>query len=112
MIALALKTLGQDGYIRVQVLAGLMYAASFLSSKRHSSLLESCSVVSVLTCSLVWLLRSWKLHQLDSLGLVSDGKEGAGSQSSNELGRKDHDTLRFRPDLRTYVGGMFRIRHI
>lgn len=68
-IAIGLKKPGVNGYIDIQIFTGIMYAASFLASKsRLRSAPCRCSVANVL---LVWLLRSWKLGEMENLGLTA-----------------------------------------
>ncbi|KAK0656417.1 major facilitator superfamily domain-containing protein [Cercophora newfieldiana] len=82
VIALALKNPGVNGYVDVQIFAGLMYAASFLS---------------------IWLLRSWKLHQVSFLDSDSDGDGEGGTTDSSP--RVPHS-------LGTYLSGIFTLKRI
>jgi MFS family permease len=77
VIALSLRTSGIGAYLDVQVFTGTMYIASFLS---------------------LWLLRSWKLQQLELLGL--DGKQETAA-TTREFGR-----------LRAYLYGMTVIKRV
>ncbi|KAK4110570.1 MFS general substrate transporter [Canariomyces notabilis] len=74
VIALSLRSTGVAGYINVQVFTGTMYIASFLS---------------------LWLLRSWKLQQLELLGL------------------NDQQIADYRPgSVRSYLRGMLTVRRV
>ncbi|GAB1311157.1 Major facilitator superfamily domain-containing protein [Madurella fahalii] len=55
VIGLSLRTSGINGYFNVQLFTGTMYIASFLS---------------------LWILRSWKLQQLELLGLGDGQRPG------------------------------------
>ncbi|KAK0754032.1 major facilitator superfamily domain-containing protein [Schizothecium vesticola] len=57
VIALVLKNPGVNGYIHVQIFTGVMYLAAFAS---------------------IWLLRSWKLRQIDTLSLDDEKEEESG----------------------------------
>jgi len=64
VIGLELRTPGIDGYINVQALAAVLFFASFLS---------------------IWLLRSWKIRQLENLELGGVVHEKANDQISHGL---------------------------
>lgn len=94
VIALSLRTSGVDGYINVQLLAGSMYIASFIS---------------------IWMLRSWKLQQLEALDVT---EAQTGTQTANAVkslsGRSKRDiSIRRSPGLfRAYIAGMLTVRRV
>lgn len=78
-IGLTLRKNGVDGYIDVQVFTGVMYLAGFISS-----MLLFCSPpLEFLTWKIpesnkdctVWTLRSWKLREMELLGLNKEQRE-------------------------------------
>ncbi|KAK4452952.1 major facilitator superfamily domain-containing protein [Podospora aff. communis PSN243] len=83
VIALALKKPGENGYLEVQIFAGLMYAASFLS---------------------IWFLRSWKLHQVNCFEM--EEVEGEGERGAEDT------SLRIPHSVGTYLAGIFKLKHI
>ncbi|AEO65814.1 uncharacterized protein THITE_2113289 [Thermothielavioides terrestris NRRL 8126] len=78
VIGLSLRTSGANPYLNVQAFTGTMYIASFLC---------------------LWVLRSWKLQQLELLGL--DGNPQSDAARSGHPGR-----------LRSYVRGMAVIKRV
>ncbi|KAK3337367.1 major facilitator superfamily domain-containing protein [Cercophora scortea] len=89
VIGLSLRTSGTNGYINVQVFVGALYCVSFAS---------------------IWLLRSWKVQQMDALGLTCD-KEAAGNQDAHAIAglpeRAQQPSL-----VRSYIDGMFVIKRV
>ncbi|KAK4154025.1 major facilitator superfamily domain-containing protein [Chaetomidium leptoderma] len=89
VIALSLRTSGITAYLDVQAFTGAMYIASFFS---------------------IWLLRSWKLQQLELLGL--DGKQQTeGNQVSGVIEERPA-TTRSSGRLRAYMHGMTVIKRV
>ncbi|KAK4101754.1 MFS general substrate transporter [Parathielavia hyrcaniae] len=88
VIALRLKTSGVGAYLHVQAFTGTMYMAAFMS---------------------IWLLRSWKLQQLEVLGLdekrMREDNNGCGAAQSAAATRPDGR-------LRAYLHGMLLIRKV
>ncbi|KAH6649955.1 major facilitator superfamily domain-containing protein [Chaetomium tenue] len=87
VIALSLKTSGVSAYLDVQVFTGTMYIASFVS---------------------LWLLRGWKLQQLELLGpdekqQTNTNQPASGSQEQREPRHSG---------LRAYIHGMTVIKKV
>ncbi|KAK3330252.1 major facilitator superfamily domain-containing protein [Apodospora peruviana] len=96
-IGLELRAPGVDGYIDVQIFTAILFLASFLS---------------------IWLLRSWKIRQLDVLGLTEEQQQASiedadviSTIASNRSGRQRGSVKR--PGLfRAYITGMFVVRRV
>ncbi|KAL1883844.1 hypothetical protein VTK73DRAFT_7632 [Phialemonium thermophilum] len=73
VIGLSLRTNGHNGYIDVQLFTAFMFFGSFVS---------------------IWLLRSWKLHEMDMLGLT---------KQQRELEVRDNDAVPMPPSGRPAV---------
>ncbi|KAK0618599.1 major facilitator superfamily domain-containing protein [Bombardia bombarda] len=96
VIALQLKTTGINGYIDVQIFAGVLFFVSF--------------------CSL-WLLRSWKVQQLDALGLTNEEQEAAtqNADATNSLSashQKRSASTQGPGLVRAYVAGMLAMKRV
>ncbi|KAM7190635.1 Major facilitator superfamily domain containing protein [Naviculisporaceae sp. PSN 640] len=95
-IGLSLRDPGVNGYIRVQILTGVFFFASFLS---------------------VWFLRSWKIQEMDALDLSEEQQE-AGIQDDDVISNIASATGRqseHRPSpglFRAYIYGMLAIRRV
>jgi hypothetical protein len=53
----------------------------------------------------VWLLRSWKLDQMNGLGFDQDGTAGLEEQAQQR-------PKNGRMPLRTYIAGLFAVKHV
>ncbi|KAK0729417.1 major facilitator superfamily domain-containing protein [Apiosordaria backusii] len=93
VIGLMLRTSGVDGYLNVQVFTGVMYIASFVS---------------------IWLLRSWKLQQMELLGTMDDPL--AVGATTSDGGSKMHGKREGTPTehgwLSSYVKNMFVFKRV
>ncbi|KAL2018951.1 hypothetical protein VTK56DRAFT_10245 [Thermocarpiscus australiensis] len=89
VIGLSLRTSGISGYLNVQIFTGTMYMASFLS---------------------LWLLRSWKLQQLELLGL--DEKQQTAGNPGTSAVEQVPTTARESRLLQSYLRGMFAIKRV
>ena len=107
MIGLSLKTTGIGAYLDVQAFTGAMYIASFISSMSPLFFLPKHSI---LMMSTVWLLRSWKLQQLELLGL--DDKQQAGAVQASGTAVEDPVPTRRSGRLRAYLRGMTVIKRV
>lgn len=68
VIGLQLKFPGKGGYLHVQIFIGFMFLLSFLS---------------------IWFLRSWKLGEMDMLGLTKEQR--AADMQNDDLAREQAD---------------------
>lgn len=84
VIGLSLRTPGISGYLNVQAFTGTMFLVGFLSCMSCVSYETHRLLPGLLTFCAVWLLRSWKLQQLDLLGL-DDKQEVADAQRRSGL---------------------------
>ncbi|KAK4242316.1 major facilitator superfamily domain-containing protein [Achaetomium macrosporum] len=89
VIGLSLKTRGSHPYLNVQAFAGTMYIVSFLS---------------------LWVLRSWKLHQLELLGL--DATEEAGQAQLSRTSKEGAAPMRQSSPLGFYLRSMVMVRRV
>ncbi|KAL2269920.1 hypothetical protein VTJ83DRAFT_2104 [Remersonia thermophila] len=87
VIGLSLRTSGIHGYLNVQVFTGAMYIAAFIS---------------------IWLLRSWKLKQLELLGSDSE-QQSEGGQVTGPSGGVHK---RCNPGPRDYLYGMIAVKNV
>ncbi|KAM7184034.1 Major facilitator superfamily domain containing protein [Rhypophila sp. PSN 637] len=96
VIGLCLRDHGVDGYIKVQTLTGALYIASFLS---------------------IWLLRSWKIQNMDALNLDEQQQE-AGIQDADVISTIASTTGRqsvaqpISELVRSYISAMFVVRRV
>ncbi len=107
VIALSLRTSGVRAYLNVQGFTGTMYIVSFLFSMGFLLPRFGCPV---LTIMLVWFLRSWKLQQLELLGLDEKG-ETAQHQGSSAVEQAPAAPRRLRGWL-TYVDSMVVVKKV
>ncbi len=104
VIALGLKTSGINGYINVQVFAGAVYIASFVSSMSTPfSWCPGFPAFTGLTRGLVWLLRSWKVQQIERLDMAQ------GERNAAAVGGSYIQTKGF---TRKYIAGIFAIKRV
>ncbi|KAL2128036.1 hypothetical protein VTI74DRAFT_9824 [Chaetomium olivicolor] len=89
VIGLSLRTSGIHAYLNVQAFTGSMYIAGFVS---------------------IWLLRSWKLQQLELLGL-DDKQQTEGTQDSS-AGEDATPATQRTGRLRSYLRGMTAIKRV
>jgi MFS family permease len=92
VIGLELKHPGRNGYIHVQVFIGAMFFASFLS---------------------IWFLRSWKLGEMNKLGLTKQQRE-ADIQNDDVARQLADNAVRDRkgkPWLR-YIGAFLAVERV
>ncbi|KAK1757535.1 major facilitator superfamily domain-containing protein [Echria macrotheca] len=84
VIGLTLRTPGVNGYLHAQLLTGFLYIGAFM---------------------FLWLLRSWKLDQMNALGFDQDRTAGLEEQ----IQRRPKNG---RMPLRTYMAGLFAVKHV
>jgi hypothetical protein len=112
VIGLSLRTSGQDAYLHVQVFTGAMYVAAFISCMCLLFFIARLLLYfSVLTSPfLVWLLRSWKIKQLDLFGL-NEEHHNEGSQATGQDGA-ERTAARRTPSVGEYLSGLLVVKRI
>ncbi|KAM0322549.1 hypothetical protein ACHAQA_009396 [Verticillium albo-atrum] len=89
-IALLIKQPGPDGYLGPQLLTGFMYIVSFIS---------------------IWLLRVWKLRQLENADLLAEAQRIAEADDSGMTRIPTHRTSRTSTG-RMVLRGFLSLRHV
>ncbi|KAG7126912.1 transporter MCH2 like protein [Verticillium longisporum] len=89
-IALVIKQPGADGYLGVQLLTGFMYIISFIS---------------------IWLLRVWKLRQLENADLLAEAQRTAEEDAGDVTRIPTHRTSRTSTG-RMVLRGFLSLRHV
>lgn len=107
-IALVIKQPGADGYLGVQLLTGFMYIISFISSTFSPE--SSIQCTNMLTCS-VWLLRVWKLRQLENADLLAEAQRIAEEDAGDVTRIPTHRTSRTSTG-RMVLRGFLSLRHV
>lgn len=97
VIGLSLRTSGINGYLNVQAFTGAMFILSFLSCTFNTPRCIPPLHSTPLTSSVVWLLRGWKLQQLELLGL-DNGQQPVDTRRSGLAG--------------SYLRAMFTVRRL
>ncbi|KAH8883981.1 MFS general substrate transporter [Thozetella sp. PMI_491] len=92
-IGLGLKTAGVDGYLHVQAFAGTLYIASFLC---------------------IWLLRSWKIHEVESLHLSEQEREAdiQDDDVAQRISSRRSTSARQPMTMLSYFRNMFKVQRI